>query len=179
MSEKREWLSKKLRFDVFKRDLFTCQYCGAFPPNVVLEIDHILPVSKNGKSNIDNLITSCFECNRGKTNNLLTVKPVSVLEKTEILREKLEQTKAYDRFIKKQIKLIDGFVDDIESVFESYYSEKGFTSQFKNSIKIFLKHIPCHELIDHMHRACGLIRYDPTRCLKYFCGICWGIIKNK
>jgi 5-methylcytosine-specific restriction endonuclease McrA len=57
-------VSKKTRFDVFKRDFFTCQYCGLTPPAAVLEIDHIHPVSKGGKNGIDNLITSCFDCNR-------------------------------------------------------------------------------------------------------------------
>lgn len=53
-------ISKKIRFEVFKRDNFTCQYCGKNPPNIVLEIDHINPISKNGDDNINNLITSCF-----------------------------------------------------------------------------------------------------------------------
>ena len=34
-------MSKKMRFDVFKRDGFQCQYCGSTPPSVVLEVDHI------------------------------------------------------------------------------------------------------------------------------------------
>lgn len=41
-------ISKKLRFEVFKRDCFTCQYCGEKAPNVKLEVDHIKPVSNYG-----------------------------------------------------------------------------------------------------------------------------------
>ncbi len=63
---KREPISKKLRFEIFKRDSFKCQYCGRSSPDIVLEIDHIKPVKKNGKTTIENLITSCFDCNRGK-----------------------------------------------------------------------------------------------------------------
>jgi hypothetical protein len=58
--------SKSLRFEVFARDAFTCQYCGARPPDVVLELDHIHPRSKGGGDDLTNLITSCFDCNRGK-----------------------------------------------------------------------------------------------------------------
>ena len=65
---KRKNLSKSVRFEVFKRDSFTCQYCGKSAPDVVLEVDHIIPVSKGGDNDISNLITSCFECNRGKSN---------------------------------------------------------------------------------------------------------------
>jgi len=59
-------LSNKLRFNVLKRDNFTCQYCGRKPPEVILEVDHIIPISDGGETSLDNLITSCRECNRGK-----------------------------------------------------------------------------------------------------------------
>lgn len=62
----RKATSKKLRFEVFKRDRFTCQYCGAMAPDVVLHIDHVSPVSKGGQNDILNLITACLECNSGK-----------------------------------------------------------------------------------------------------------------
>jgi len=55
-----------LRWKILQRDNFTCQYCGQKAPNVRLEIDHIKPVSEGGLLNEDNLITSCYACNRGK-----------------------------------------------------------------------------------------------------------------
>lgn len=66
--EKRKSLSKRLRFEVFKRDRFTCQYCGKASPDVVLHADHVKPVSLGGKNTITNLITSCKDCNLGKSN---------------------------------------------------------------------------------------------------------------
>lgn len=60
-----------MRFEVFKRDQFTCQYCGAQPPDTVLECDHIEPVAKGGKTSADNLITACEACNRGKSDRPL------------------------------------------------------------------------------------------------------------
>ena len=68
----RKPISQKTRFEVFKRDNFTCQYCGASAPDVILEIDHIKPVSKGGTNSILNLVTSCRNCNRGKTNKVLS-----------------------------------------------------------------------------------------------------------
>jgi len=57
----------KLRFDILVRDNFTCQYCGRKPEDgTKLEVDHILPSSKGGKTTERNLITACFECNQGK-----------------------------------------------------------------------------------------------------------------
>lgn len=62
----RKPISKRLRFEVFKRDGFTCQYCGKKAPDVVLHVDHVSPVSNGGKNDILNLITSCSDCNLGK-----------------------------------------------------------------------------------------------------------------
>lgn len=62
----------KLRFQIFTRDNFTCQYCGRKSPKVILEIDHKYPKSKGGKDNIDNYITACGDCNRGKGDSILT-----------------------------------------------------------------------------------------------------------
>ena len=59
-------ISSKLRFDVLRRDKYVCQYCGACGPNVELEIDHIIPVARGGKDEMNNLKTACFDCNRGK-----------------------------------------------------------------------------------------------------------------
>lgn len=69
---KRKSISKKIRFEVFKRDSFKCQYCGAAAPEVVLEVDHIQPVSKGGDNDLVNLVTSCHACNNGKRDKLLS-----------------------------------------------------------------------------------------------------------
>ncbi len=63
---KRKSLSPKVRFEVFKRDSFKCQYCGAVAPDVLLEVDHIKPVVAGGNNKITNLITACKSCNIGK-----------------------------------------------------------------------------------------------------------------
>lgn len=82
----RKAMSKKDRFEVFKRDSFKCQYCGESAPDVVLEVDHIKPVAEGGTNDLINLITSCFDCNRGKGKRLLDDN--SVLEKQ---RKQLEE----------------------------------------------------------------------------------------
>jgi len=49
---------------IFKRDNYTCQYCGSVGGK--LEGDHIIPISKGGTNDIENLATSCRRCNRQK-----------------------------------------------------------------------------------------------------------------
>ncbi len=59
-------MTPSLRFDILRRDGFTCRYCGRKPPTVILEADHIDPKANGGKDTLDNLITACGPCNRGK-----------------------------------------------------------------------------------------------------------------
>lgn len=70
----RKAISKSLRFEVFKRDSFACQYCGQKAPDVVLNVDHIHPVASGGDNSIVNLITACKACNSGKGKRKLSDK---------------------------------------------------------------------------------------------------------
>lgn len=67
----RKAIPKKIRFEVFKRDKFTCRYCGRKAPDVILELDHVVPVAEGGGDEILNLVTACRDCNRGKGKRLL------------------------------------------------------------------------------------------------------------
>lgn len=90
---KRTAIPKSIRFEVFKRDKFTCQYCGLSAPDVILEIDHIKPVSKGGTNDILNLVTACRECNRGKTNKELSDNTAVKVQKQQLddMQERREQ----------------------------------------------------------------------------------------
>lgn len=89
MATKRKAPSKKTRFEVFKRDSFQCQYCGSKAPDVVLEVDHIRPVVNGGGGELMNLITSCFDCNRGKGKR--EISDSSVIEKQRKQIEELNE----------------------------------------------------------------------------------------
>jgi len=60
-------VTKRIRFEIFRRDKHTCQYCGAKAPEVKIEIDHIIPASLGGDDKPGNLVTACHDCNSGKT----------------------------------------------------------------------------------------------------------------
>lgn len=65
----RALMTSELRKKILQRDNYTCKYCGASvyqEPNLLLEIDHIIPVSKGGLTTEDNLQTLCWKCNRKK-----------------------------------------------------------------------------------------------------------------
>jgi CRISPR/Cas system Type II protein with McrA/HNH and RuvC-like nuclease domain len=71
-SQKHRSLPASVRFEILRRDGFTCRYCGRKAPLVSLQVDHIVPWSRGGTDNLSNLVTSCFECNIGKSDKLLT-----------------------------------------------------------------------------------------------------------
>lgn len=65
----RALMTSGLREKIKKRDNYTCQKCGistADEPHLLLEIDHIIPVSRNGLTTESNLQTLCWKCNRSK-----------------------------------------------------------------------------------------------------------------
>lgn len=65
----RSLMTRSLRSSILVRDNHTCQYCGvslADEPHLLLEVDHIVPVSKGGLTSMDNLQTLCWRCNRSK-----------------------------------------------------------------------------------------------------------------
>lgn len=67
----RAMVSDSLRYDVMRRDGFRCVLCGmSAKDGAILHVDHIIPVSKGGKSEIDNLRTLCEKCNIGKSNKI-------------------------------------------------------------------------------------------------------------
>ena len=71
--KRRAPISTKLRFEIFQRDNFTCHYCNRNKADdgVKLEIDHIIPVERGGKDEFGNLVTSCRDCNNGKSNKVI------------------------------------------------------------------------------------------------------------
>lgn len=64
----REPIPAGLRFAVLNRDGFRCAYCGRGKnEGVQLHIDHLVPVARGGKNELDNLVTACASCNLGKS----------------------------------------------------------------------------------------------------------------
>lgn len=60
-------VSKRLRFEILRRDGFKCRYCGTVAGDTELRIDHVIPDSLGGPNEPSNLATSCEPCNSGKS----------------------------------------------------------------------------------------------------------------
>lgn len=60
-------VSKTLRYQVLRRDNFTCRYCGRGAPEVKLVVDHVVAEALGGRGEPSNLVTACADCNGGKS----------------------------------------------------------------------------------------------------------------
>ena len=58
------------KYNVYLRDMFTCQYCLTPFSKALLTVDHVVPISKGGKTNWTNIVTACGPCNSRKGNSL-------------------------------------------------------------------------------------------------------------
>lgn len=114
MSNRKE-VPKRIRFEVLKRDKFTCQYCGRQAPDVILNVDHIKPISKGGTNEITNLITSCFDCNSGKSDIELSDDAAVKKQKAQLdmLQERREQLEMMREW---QLELTDGILSEAQIV---------------------------------------------------------------
>jgi hypothetical protein len=174
---KRVALSKKTRFDVFKRDLFACQYCGAHPPSVLLHVDHISPVALGGKNNIDNLVTACQPCNLGKGARSLGVVPQSLAEKAKETAEREEQLACYQQILEaKRLRIENEVWRVLRLLFGQSCTE--VASDEHGSVKRFIERLGVHEVLDAADIAMGS-RVSTYKLFRYFCGVCWNKIRSQ
>lgn len=117
----RKPLSQKTRFEVFKRDSFTCQYCGAKAPDVLLEADHIQPVKEGGDNSIMNLVTSCEGCNAGKGARKLS--DSSVVEKQRGQLAALEERRQQIEMMLQWRQGLNGVKDEAVGKMVSYIQD--------------------------------------------------------
>jgi hypothetical protein len=176
----RKPIPKTIRFEVFKRDKFTCQYCGASAPDVILEVDHIKPVSKGGTNDILNLVTACRHCNRGKTNKELSDNSAIKVQKQQLddMQERREQLKMMLAW-REELELV--ILDEVNYIqgliFEG--SDMIFTDAGINTAKRLLKQFGFSEVCE----ACEIARNHYFRGRYKDLGYAWkkvgGICYNR
>ncbi len=77
-------ISKKppfTRFNLFLRDNFSCQYCGNIFTSNDLTFDHVIPKSKGGKTQWENVVAACSKCNLRKSDLLLSEVNMKLIKK--------------------------------------------------------------------------------------------------
>lgn len=179
-------VSKRTRFEIFKRDGFTCIYCGRTPPQAVLQCDHIHPVSLGGSDHETNLVTSCEDCNSGKSNVVLQSDSAPLVEQQQRMIELKLQFDEFNSFLEEIREKEDLHIEEIgtywHDTIKGRKSNLVFAGARVSSIRNFLKKLPFTEVMESAEIAlsrkpCTL--KNDHKAWKYFCGICWTKIKRK
>lgn len=145
----RKAIPKSLRFEVFKRDSFTCQYCGRSAPEVLLEVDHITPVSKGGDNSMINLVTSCRDCNRGKSAKELSDNSSVKAQKKQLdeLQQRKEIMEMMVQWRKELMEIEEVEIDTIEDYIESI-TGYSLTEEGRNIIRNVIKRFGFNEVYE-------------------------------
>jgi len=152
---KRKTITKKLRFEVFKRDAFTCQYCGLKAPDVLLHVDHINPVSLSGTNDLLNLITACIDCNSGKSNRRLSDN--TILDKQREQLAQLQERKEQIEMMFAWQKGLSAIKDDVTTQLAEHWSDlvTGFSlnENGRKGLKKLEKRFSIEEIMESMRIA--------------------------
>jgi hypothetical protein len=168
LGNKRVPISNRLRFDVFKRDSFKCQYCGKSAPDVILEVDHINPVAAGGDNNITNLITSCWTCNSGKSDKLLSENATVTKQKAQLdeLNEKRVQLEMLSDWREELINLDETKIEILNRIWYSGV-RRDLLSEQKLQLKKLLKRNELPLLIDCLEESIiQYVKFDKNEEIK-------------
>lgn len=152
----RKPISDKLRFEVFKRDSFRCQYCGAAAPDVLLEIDHIKPVAEGGESDILNLVTACKNCNHGKGKHPLSDQATLKRQQAQLeeLNERRQQLEMMIRWQEELHATKDASFERLAQYWtELVGGHYQLTDSGRRILKRLLTRFPLGEVMDAMRTA--------------------------
>ena len=152
---KRKSISKRVRFEVFKRDAFTCQYCGKSAPDVILHLDHIKPVSKGGNNGILNLVTSCQSCNSGKSDIELSDNSAVKKQQKQLIdmAEKHEQIKLMVEWRESIQNAEDLLVDSVDELITKLLVDKSPNDHGRMLIRKAIKKSSYQDVFDCVNKA--------------------------
>lgn len=151
----RRSISKTVRFEVFKRDSFKCQYCGATAPQVLLHVDHIAAVAKGGTNELTNLVTSCESCNLGKSDKALAddsavTKARNQMEELQARREQLEMMMQWKQGLRD---LTSETVERVSCYWEAYTPGWSVSDSGRKKVEQWIKKFSLDEVTSAMDTA--------------------------
>lgn len=187
MGSKRRPIRLGVRFEIFKRDGFTCQYCGKKPPEALLEVDHIVPVAKGGENDESNLITSCFECNRGKSARPLgEVLPATNIDRAAEIEERALQAQAYAEAVMLKARAVSSQLDIVHGAWCTAFGGHEEDGVFKlppgryfpneRTLRVFIQKLPLDQILEAIDITAAR---EPSKPDLFFYAVCWRRIRGE
>jgi hypothetical protein len=169
-------VSKRLRFEILRRDNHTCRYCGASAPDASLRVDHVTPEALGGRTEPANLVTACEPCNSGKSSVALDSAMVEDI-KADALRFAEVTRQAFAVVLEHSEERTD-YEDQWHSVWDEVASIRriGLPLDWRNTLGRWHGMGVPIELVEDAARIAlrDLRTTDPFR---YFCGIVWNQVQ--
>lgn len=176
-------LSKRLRYEVLRRDGFKCRYCGATPEQSELRIDHVVPESLGGRTEPANLATACDPCNSGKS----SVPPEAPVVE-QVADDALRWSSAMERAaaaMEAKLKERDDqnfvLLEEWTSFTFSKSDEDVFPMDpnWKSTIaRLRAAGLSDRLLIEAVRVAMGASRVAIDNRFRYFCGVAWNMVNQ-
>ena len=169
-------LSKRTRFEIFRRDEHICQYCGQKAPDVTLHVDHIIPVALGGDDKPGNLVTACVDCNQGKT-SISPDSPIVAAISSRSAEYALANLNRAAR-IESELEAMEEYEEEFLSLWESYSFNDGtkvsLPSDWRNSMKVWWKmSVPLSLISSAVTTAMGAKNVSGDGVFPYFAGVVW------
>lgn len=156
----RKAISKRIRFEVFKRDGFACQYCGRKAPEVVLHIDHVSPVCKGGPNELLNYVTACIDCNLGKGPREISDESILAKQQAQLeeLNEKREQLRMMIKWRDGLKELENAKLEEIERAYHAAVPGWKLNDTGRRTVAGWLRDFPMDIILDSIEVAKGKLR---------------------
>lgn len=168
-------VSKRLRFEVFRRDGHTCVYCGRSAPDVKLQPDHVVPETLGGRTEPANLVTACEDCNAGKS---ATPPDAATVESTS--QSAIRWAGAMRVAAAAALADLDACEEAREEFLRKWnsWTVEGETlplpGTWADSVDRFLAAgLPMRILMDCVDRAMSKPKIKANDLFRYMCGIAW------
>ncbi|MFI9598873.1 HNH endonuclease [Streptomyces sp. NPDC052043] len=171
-------VSKRLRYEIFRRDAHTCRCCGASAPDVPLRVDHVTPVALGGTDTADNLVTSCEPCNSGKSSSSPDATHVAAVS-DDALRWADAMKQAAGNLREQEtpkLEYRDAFLGEWNRwhVGKDDANKVPLPKDWKQSVERFrVAGIPVWMWADIVDAGMGNDKVKPDNTFRYCCGIAW------
>lgn len=179
-------VSRRLRYEVLRRDDHACRYCGARAPEIKLTVDHVVPVALGGSDEPGNLVAACSACNAGKSSSAPDAPLVDAVN-DDALRWGAAMRHAAD------IQLSDlcerrEYIDEFDAKWRRFNvlgssGDEGPLERprdWRESIgRFFAQGLESVFLLDAVDTAMNTEKVHNHNVFRFFCGICWSLIKER
>lgn len=166
-------VSKRLRFEILRRDNHACRYCGRTAPDVKLTVDHVIPETLGGSDDPTNLVTACADCNSGKSSVPADAPLVEDVAQDALRWARAIEQAAADLQANEEAyqRRLEPYLDVIRG---SWYED--LPEDWESSVATFMRSgLPWPVMDDLVTVA---LNARTRNYWRYFCGCCWTRIRQ-